>query len=164
VKGKGRTSKKLAALVEAYKGQAKLNATEAARLAGYRNPATVAWGLKRKYPEVFAEAEREFREKFKLTDDELDEIPASIARNTQESPQNRLKAVELIGRMKGKFSDKVTINVTRSELQKQLDEALASIAQLTPTLKAVQTPEDVKELLDSLSSVSDSASTDLVKQ
>jgi chromosome segregation ATPase len=107
-----------------------LNVSEAARRAGYKDPGESGWQLKKKWPEEIEAIEVKVREAKKLKDEELEEIPAEIARLSSASDQNRLKAVELLARMRGKLSDKVTINVTRSDLMKQLDEALATLAQL----------------------------------
>ena len=126
--GRPRYNAKIRAFFEAYKGQAKLVGVEAARLAGYTNPRAAAQMLKARYTEDIERLETEFREQFKLGDEELDNIVAKIARNDEHKDQ--LKAVELAARMKGKLNDKVTVNIDRKTAMKELEEVLAAMQAL----------------------------------
>lgn len=99
-----------------------MNLTEAARLAGYSSPAVQGWNLRRKWPEEFARVEEEFRRKLAISDEELDEIISSLARNPKH--KDHFKAVELVCRLKGKLSDKVHVTLDRTALNTQLDDML----------------------------------------
>jgi hypothetical protein len=121
--GVKRMTAKAKALLAAYGGEARLNLTEAARIAGYSSPATQGWSLRRKWPEEFARVEDEFRRRLAISDEELDEIISSLARNPKH--KDHFKAVELVCRLKGKLSEKVHITLDRPTLNRQLDELVA---------------------------------------
>lgn len=120
--GPRRVTAKFRAMIEAYKGQAALSVTEAARMAGYGDPSRVGWELKRRFPEVFAEAEAEFRERLKISSEELDELISNLARNPKH--KDHYKALELLCRMTGRLSEKVHVTLDRSAMNAQLDEML----------------------------------------
>lgn len=136
-KGKYKIGPKVRAFFEAYRGAAKMNALEAARMAGYTAPGAASMAIKRHFPEKIAQLEREYRESFKLSDEELDGILTTIAKNPEHKDQ--LKAVELISRMKGRLNDKITVNIDRKTAQKELDEVLAAINALAASQEADST-------------------------
>lgn len=121
--GVKRMTAKAKALLAAYGGVARLNLTEAARIAGYSAPATQGWNLRRKWPEEFARVEDEFKRRLAISDEELDEIISNLARNPKH--KDHYKAVELVCRLKGKLSEKVQITLDRPTLNRQLDELVA---------------------------------------
>jgi len=114
---------KVRALLAAYGGEARLNLTEAGRLAGYSKPAQQASAIKKKWPEEFARVEEEFQRRLAISDSELDEIISNLARNPKH--KDHFKAVELVCKLKGKLSEKVHVTLDRPALNAQLDEMLA---------------------------------------
>lgn len=123
---KGHKSRKLLAMLAAYKGEARLNATEAARLAGYSFPEVVGSRVRRRYKELFDEAEAEIRDNLIMKGEELDQRITSLARNT--AHRDHYKALELLARMHGKLSDKVNVTIERPALNAQLDELIRQMA------------------------------------
>lgn len=111
---------KVKALLAAYGGEARLNLTEAGRLAGYSSPAQQASQVKAKWPEEFRKVEEEFARRLAISDSELDEIISNLARNPRH--KDHYKAVELLCRLRGRLSEKVHVTLDRPTLNSQLDE------------------------------------------
>jgi hypothetical protein len=144
--GKRRLTAKTKAFFAAYEGVAKLNAMEAARIAygGGRlgnlgNPGVIAQSLRRTWPELFEQAEERYRNRFKLTDEELDAGISEIAKDSNH--KDRLRALELIARMKGLLDNKVKVEIERKVLVKEIE----SVFTVIPTLLQVPA-EPVKQL------------------
>ena len=152
---KGARSRKLRALVEAYKGQAALNATEAARLAGYAFPEVAGPRLKKRYPEVFEQAEQEFRESLRMSPEELDERITSLARNSKH--KDHYKALELIARMYGKLSEKVHVTLDRGSLNGQLDSMLTMLLQSRASATNITIETAEVALLPTITTIDESA-------
>lgn len=119
----GKRSRKLERMVEAFKGPARGNVTEAARMAGYAFPEKVGYRVWKRYREVFEQAEDELRQSLKVSGEELDERISDLARNPKH--KDHYKALELLCRLHGKLSEKVHVTLDRSQLNSQLDELLA---------------------------------------
>jgi hypothetical protein len=120
------------AFLAAYEGEAKLNATEAARLAygGKRQgslsaPAMIARDIRRRFPDLIEAAEERFRDKFRMSDDELDTHLSEISRDKQH--KDRLRALELIARMKGRLNDKLQVTIDRKSMLKEIESLLVVI-------------------------------------
>lgn len=124
--GKHKVTAKVRAFIEAYKGPAKLNLTEAARLAGFKSPRSMAAKMKARHPQLVAEAEREYLQALKISAEEAEQIVAQIARDP--THRDRLKAAETFLKMHGRLSDKLQVIVDRVELNKQLDELISTMA------------------------------------
>lgn len=118
----GKRSRKLALMVEAFKGPARGNVTEAARVAGYSFPEKVGHRVYKRYRELFDQAEDELRQSLKVGGEELDERISELARNPKH--KDHYKALELLCRLHGKLSDKVHVTLDRATLNTQLDELL----------------------------------------
>lgn len=127
--GKRRLTAKVKAFLAAYEGEAKLNATQAARLAygGKREgnlsaPAMIARDIRRRFPDLMEAAEERFREKFTMGDEELDQHLSEISRDKQH--KDRLRALELIARMKGRLNDKLKVEIDRKTMLKEIEALL----------------------------------------
>jgi phage terminase small subunit len=119
-----------------YMGVAKLNATEAARLAGYAHPRSAAPILKRRFAKLIEQKELELAAKAKLSVEEAESILADIART--EGHKDRLKAVELVLKVNGKLSEKLNINLDKPELLKELEQAFKSLQQESANIAPVK--------------------------
>lgn len=119
---KRRRTAKFRRLLEAYKGEAKLNASEAARIAGYGDPRRAASEMKRRYPEDFAKAEEELRESMTVSAQELDGAITNLVRTPKH--KDHFRAVELLCRIHGRLTDKVNVTLDKGVLNSQLDELI----------------------------------------
>jgi hypothetical protein len=114
-------------MLVAYGGDAALNASEAARLAGYRNPSKVGPQMLRRYPEAFAAVEATFKEQLKASADEVLERLAALARTPNH--KDHYKSLELLAKIHGLLSDNgVVINIDRRDMAGELREAMRSLA------------------------------------
>lgn len=101
--------------VEYYVGEAKGNATEAARLAGYSSPeGSAAKNMgKGKLLEAIAALSAELAEKDgALTPEEIQEMWAEIARDPKQMTKDRLKALSDAARSQGLFIDRRHVQVS----------------------------------------------------
>jgi hypothetical protein len=124
---------KVRAFLEVIRKNVGIAHSEAARLVGYKNPRAHACLIKKKHPQLVAEAEGEAVKLLKVSSEEAEQIVAQIARDP--THRDRLKAAETFLKMHGKLSDKLQVIVDRPTLNKQLDELIASMA----TARAVET-------------------------
>lgn len=100
--------------VEYYVGEAKGNATEAARLAGYSSPeGSAAKNMgKGKILEAIAALSAELAERDgALTPEEIQEMWAEIARDPKQMTKDRLKALSDAARSQGLFIDRRHVQV-----------------------------------------------------
>ena len=95
-------------------------------MVGYQHPRVLAVKLSQKHPQLVAEAELEALKGLKVSAEEAEQGLASIARDP--THRDRIKALEMFLRMHGKLADKLNVVVDRSELNKQLDELIQSLA------------------------------------
>jgi len=123
--GGRRMTPRVKAFLDAYGGVAQLNATEAARLAGFKHPAQAGHLIRKRWAELVAEEEQKVAEKFRISDEELDRHLSEIARNSEH--RDRLRALELIARMKGRLNDKLKIEVDRKGMLKEIEQILSSL-------------------------------------
>ena len=123
----GPTSAKFRAFLAAYVGDAMLNLSEAARMAGYGSPEKRAHALKRKYPEVFERAELAFRSSLSMGAEEAVERMAAIARSSKH--KDHFNAVKTLLTMHGKLDTSVKVTLSRGELNQALDEVIAQLAE-----------------------------------
>jgi len=123
----GPNSAKFRAFLSAYVGQAKLNLSEAARLAGYGDAARVAHALKRKYPEANEKAEIEYRKNLSMSAEEATNRLAAIARSPKH--KDHFNAVKTLLTMHGKLDPTLNVKLSRSELNKALDELISQLAE-----------------------------------
>jgi phage terminase small subunit len=134
--GQTRMTPRAQLFLENYMGVAKLNATEAARLAGYAHPRSAAPILKRRLRQAIEEKELALAAKAKLSVEEAESILADIART--EGHKDRLKAVELVLKVNGKLSEKLNINLDKPELLKELEIAFNSLQNESPNSAPVK--------------------------
>lgn len=139
----GPKSGKFRAFLAAYVGQAQLNLTEAARLAGYSEPAKRAHALKRQWREVIEAAEIEFRSRLSMGAEEAIEAMAAIARSPKH--KDHFNAVKTLLTMHGKLDPNVKVTLSRNELNSALDELIAQLAETkqaedSTLAKALQEP------------------------
>ena len=123
----GPKSAKFRSFLAAYVGQARLNLSEAARLAGYGDPVRSAHALKRKYPQAIENAELAFRQQLAMGAEEATERMAAIARSPKH--KDHFNAVKTLLTMHGKLDASVKVSLTRSELNVALDEVIAQLAE-----------------------------------
>ena len=142
--GKRRLTAKVKAFLAAYGGEAKLNATQAARLAyggkregNLRSPGMIARDIRRRFPDLMEEVEERFRDQFSMGDAELDEHLAEISRDKQH--KDRLRALELIARMRGRLNDKLQVTVDRKSMMKEIEQFLLLVPK--PTLLPPDEPQ-----------------------
>jgi hypothetical protein len=117
--------------------------TEAARLAGYGNPRAHACLIKKKHPQLVADAEAEARKALKMGADEAEQVVVAIARDP--THRDRLKAAETMLKMHGKLSDKLQVTVDRATLNKQLDELIASMAAARAAEQLITAPNNPEQ-------------------
>lgn len=106
--------------VEAYTGAAEGNATEAARMAGYSGDGgTLAVTATRtlrvaKVAEAIAEATEPVRSAAIMDRKERQELLTTIARggDPEAKPSDRLRAIEVLGKMQGDFIERSEQRVT----------------------------------------------------
>lgn len=122
VQGK-RVSKRLMLFLEAYKGAAQRNGVEAARIAGYRDPAKAFGEIKGAYGKLIAEADEEWKQSLILSEHDIWNNISNLVR----SPNHRdhFKAIELAAKIKGMLDTKVTIHTDRAGLMQELDQLVA---------------------------------------
>lgn len=105
--------------VEAFVGAAKGNASEAARLAGYRSTSAQGFARigeeNRRKPEIrraIEEASVVIRSDAIATREERQRFLSDIMRSVDVDPKDRIKACEVLGKMQGDFVEKQEISLT----------------------------------------------------
>jgi phage terminase small subunit len=149
-------SAKQRAFVDAYTGPAEGNASEAARIAGYRHPERQGWRLLKNVAAVqqaIDEATAEAKRAAVIDRQKRQELLSEIALGNVtdyhvskdgvvvETPtlvRDRSRAIELLGKMQGDFIEKLDVKL-RDVLEQQLAE-----------LERTMSPEAYQELLDAL--------------
>lgn len=140
----GKLTPKRRAFVEAYTGAANGNATEAARLAGYAVPMQEGGRLLRNAEVAAAirEATVEVRQEAIATREQRQTMLTRIIlgieldRGDEPAMRDRLRALELLGKMQGDFVERVEANVTTRRLPETREEALRRLDQLRGKLAA----------------------------
>ena len=120
-----RLTPRRAKFIELYFGDCMLNATEAARQAGFAHPRVAGSQLVRILAPILAAKEDEQKSRLEATGRELRETLTSISRDPDH--KDRLKAIELLARINGMLSDRVNVTVERKEAEAAL---VAAIEQL----------------------------------
>jgi phage terminase small subunit len=115
----GKLTEKQRRFVEAYMGEAAGNGTQAARLAGYAGTdltlADVASSNLRKPDVAAAIAERVADDPAISTRKERQAFLTAVQRGDEPAEMpDRLKAVQLLGKMQGDFIERIEINATLS--------------------------------------------------
>lgn len=112
--------------IEAYVGRARGNATEAARIAGYRGDegtlAQVGHENLRK-PEIRAAMEARVQRSAMEADEVLSEL-SKIARmdaTSSSALSSKVRALEILAKIHGMMSDKLNVNLDRASLNRELD-------------------------------------------
>jgi hypothetical protein len=113
-------SRKLERMVAAYVGVARGDATNACRAAGYSWAEKAGYRLRKKYKRVFDLADEALRNQLVMGPVEWDRSVTSIARDPVH--KDRLKALELWGKVIGRVSDHIDIRVDRPGLNSELVE------------------------------------------
>jgi len=114
-----RLSGKQRKFCEAYVGEARGNATEAARLAGYKGTTkalTVVGSRNLGKPSIVQHI-TELAEKLReasgaLTPEEIHELWGDIARDGNQSTKDRLRASELAAKSQGMFLERLEVDVS----------------------------------------------------
>ena len=126
--GEGRLSVRQQAFIHAYLGEARLNATEAARIAGYRDPEQAGYENRRKQ-EVRARIEERLAESALAAAEVLAELAAVARMDWREALQvrvdgrgevvearlelrDKVRALELLGKAHGLFAERVQVHST----------------------------------------------------
>lgn len=115
------------AFLEHYFASAERNATHAARLAGYKDPVKMAPKLKKYFSQDIASKELELAEASVALGNETHKLITSIARDLEVPVTARLKALELLAKVNGLMSDKVSLSVDRAGLEAELTNALKQL-------------------------------------
>lgn len=120
--------------VEAYLGQAGGNATEAAKIAGYRGDegtlAQVGYENLRK-PEIRAAVEARVQRSAMETDEVLNEL-SKIARmdvSGSSALSSKVRALEILAKIHGMMSDKLNLNLDRATLNRELDSLIEGLTE-----------------------------------
>ena len=96
------------------------NASESARLAGYKQPHVVGSKLKRKLKAHIESAEVKKELEKVMPPHEALEILGKIARGEEPKHREQLKAIELVLRSHGVLSDKIQVTLDRKALMAQV--------------------------------------------
>ena len=124
-----RVSERVERFIKAYVGEARQNATEAARMAGYKAARSIGWQLTHKFRDLIEAELLKTKSTALMSVEEAQKLMSDIARGTLPNPNpSQLKALELALKMHGMLNDKLNISYDRSELSSQLDAALAALA------------------------------------
>jgi hypothetical protein len=97
--------------------------------------------VRRRWAEVLAAVEKEWRAGLQMSAEEATEIMAAIARNPKHKDQ--YNATKTLLTMHGKLDTSLNVNLSRSELDKALDDLLAQLAGNKDLAKPL--PEPVSE-------------------
>lgn len=138
--------------IDAYLGEASRNATEAARIAGYGTPESQGSSLKKRLKLFIKEREQEISIASQLSQKETLEIISEIARD--KGHKDRLKAAELMAKIHGVLSEKVTLEVNRSQIQEQLSMLRQRL--ITAASTCVVLPPSGENNTDTLAAVDES--------
>jgi DNA-binding TFAR19-related protein (PDSD5 family) len=101
--------------------------TEACKVAGYGFPSKAAAQIRKRWAQVIDAVVLEWRDGLKMSAEEATEGMAAIARNKKHKDQ--YNALKTILTMHGKLDTTVNVSLTRSELNKALDELIAQLAE-----------------------------------
>jgi hypothetical protein len=136
--------RRLRAFWVAYGGEARRNATAAARIAGYKHPNVMGPRLKQKYPKVLSVVDKLFLESVGVKPDELVSHLAEIIRDPEH--KDRMRAIEVNAKMHGMLSEKLAIELDRNSLMRQIDERIDQLTRSraleSGTVLALPAPSD----------------------
>lgn len=119
-----------------YFNEAQGDARRAAELAGYKSAAIWGKKLKAKFKKEIAERELELAESRQMKAQEVVEELTIISRD-RDHPQ-QVRALEILTKIHGLQSDKVSISVDRGKLMKDLDQQMILVHE---ALKAAKPKE-----------------------
>lgn len=128
---KNRTSRKALAWMDFYLGESAMNAVEAAKKAGFKDPQTAGPYLLRKYSQAIQDRIDKAHEAAVAKPPEILRIWSDTMRNPDHRDQ--IKASELLARAHGMLSEKLDIRVSRADLIKDLSSTVEAI--ITSTQK-----------------------------
>lgn len=126
---KSRLTKRRLLFITHYFGEALGNATEAARLAGFRHPRIIGPRLRSELSQVIQEQEHKLQDQKLMDPREVAEKLTELARNHGPS---QIKALELLARIHGMLSEKLDITVDRKSLQDKVIGEVTRLAGLLP--------------------------------
>lgn len=119
------------AFINNYCGKARFNSVAAAKLAGYASPEVSGPRLKRKYSKQLDKRFEELAKEAQMGAQEVLQELTTIARSKERKDlQARLRALELLAKIHGLSSEKVSIKVDRATVLSELDAALEQLAGL----------------------------------
>ena len=148
MKRPGELTEKQRRFVEAYVGAACGNATEAARLAGYSGDdvslAALASENLRKpiIAEAIKAASKPIRKAAIMDQVERQELLTQIAKSAEEETRDRLRSVELLGKMQGDFIERSVVEV------KAADAMRSQLERLRKTMSTAAFDELLRALAD----------------
>ena len=139
-------TKRQEAFVRAYMGEAKGIAYEAAKIAGYKGnrntlDATASRMLRNdKIRARLDELAKEVKKVAIVDRKRRVELLSEFAQDESMSARNRMKAMELLGKMSGDFIERRQVDVTQRQAKEEQNKSQEFIANVSP--------ERLKELLD----------------
>lgn len=113
------------AWVEFYLGAAGMNAVEAAKMAGFKDPPTAGPYLLRKHSQTIQDRIDKANEMQVAKPPEILKVWSETMRNADHRDQ--IKASELLARAHGMLSEKLDIRVSRADLIKDLSNVVDAI-------------------------------------
>lgn len=123
----GPKSGKFRKMLAAFVANGCSDLTEACKKAGYGFPSKAAGQVRKRWAEVLAAVQLEYREGLKMSAEEATEVLAAIARNPKHKDQ--YNAAKTLLTMHGKLDPTLNVTLTRSELNKALDELIGQLAE-----------------------------------
>lgn len=142
--------KRLKAFWVAYGGEARRNATAAARIAGYKHPNVQGAKLKARWPKVLEIVNKQYLESVGVKPDELVSHLAEIIRDPDH--KDRMRAIEVNAKMHGMLSEKLAIELDRNSLMRQIDERIEQLTRSraieigTPLVLPVPSDQDPSDI------------------
>lgn len=136
--------------IDCYLTTAHLNATQAAREAGYGSPETLGPRLLGKLRPLIAEQEQKLRESALMSPREVMEGLTTEAKSAESRPGDRIKALEILARIHGMLSEKLQVSVdvpaARAAVIGALSELRAQALQQPVEAEIVLEQEQPKQL------------------
>jgi len=122
----GPTSGKFRAMLGAWVEGNCSDLTEACRVAGYGFPSKAAAQVRKRWVEVLAAVEAEWRKGLQMSAEEASERLAAIARNPKH--KDHFNAIKTLLTMHGKLDPTLNVNLSRAEMNKAFDDLVAQLA------------------------------------
>lgn len=133
------------AWLDFYLTTAKLNATEAAKLAGYQHPSVDGPRLRKQLKQVIEQEALRREENLVVQAREVMILLSELARD--KSHKDQLRAIEALAKIHGLMDSKLTVELDHKKLVRELELVLRNLApmldiQPTPSLLLPASTED----------------------